>query len=672
MSRPTVVIDLVRDIGLARDLSAGGVFVRDCKLAINSDCDLVVRGADEELSLPARVVFVDGNRGAGLELVGFSPAMRDQLAAFVAAIPSAVGTVPGIAPPAAAPSSLIEDIAAELYGLALEDPPELDMAIGTERQAKLPASARPQDRTEDDAFDEWDQLATDRARDSQRNLAVATERARSRDSQRINAVPDDAHEPEMFVDAPTERPATSEMQAILELPSFDAPTERPRIRASMPPPNGPTPQGSQPGIPPVADRARQRDTQPSIDPHTAQASSSNPPQARPSDVKPAIDLRMAHARSRDLQPSIDPRMAQLPIDPRAAQARARDAQARDTQPSIDPRAPQARSRDTQPSIDPRARSRDTQPSIPPADGIDPVTIRRTRDSQPAIDAVPDPVTIRPRSRDSQPIDGRGDVASIRGARDSQPAFELEPILELELEGEAPRRDSPPSYAPATFEIELSPQIARGAPAAREIHTEPYSPIDLAEIDDDREQYRGVLMADDPPAPQRPMAMAEGSLVEGENDGVDGEAGDDEEEGEERKKLGLNHSERLRGLSLVEQIRKANSVDPSERMALERMYGKNVWEALLRNQRLTAPEVARIARMGALPRPLIELIVGNGAWLHVPEVRRALLQNPKLGTDQIQRILRLVPKHELKLASVQTAYPMPVRDAAKKMLREQGG
>jgi hypothetical protein len=74
-------------------------------------------------------------------------------------------------------------------------------------------------------------------------------------------------------------------------------------------------------------------------------------------------------------------------------------------------------------------------------------------------------------------------------------------------------------------------------------------------------------------------------------------------------------------------------------------------------------------MGLLPRTLLEVIVGNGTWLQVPEVRRALLANPKLSPDQVMRVLRLVPKHELKLAAVQTAYPHAVRDAAKRLLRD---
>ncbi len=142
-------------------------------------------------------------------------------------------------------------------------------------------------------------------------------------------------------------------------------------------------------------------------------------------------------------------------------------------------------------------------------------------------------------------------------------------------------------------------------------------------------------------------------------------GDDEEV----RKIALNVHERLRGLTLAQQVKIAQRGEVHERIVLERLYGKNVWEALLHNPRLTGPEVARIARMGSLPRVLVEVIVGNGAWLQVPEVRRALLSNPRLGIDQIVRVLRLLPKHELKLATTQTAYPHAVRDQARRMVRD---
>ncbi len=148
--------------------------------------------------------------------------------------------------------------------------------------------------------------------------------------------------------------------------------------------------------------------------------------------------------------------------------------------------------------------------------------------------------------------------------------------------------------------------------------------------------------------------------------------DDDDDDAPARKIARNIHERLRGLTLVQQLKVAQQGETAERIVLERMYGKNVWEALLRNPRVTSPEVSRIARMGALPRPMIELIVGNGAWLQIPEVRRALLSNTRLQTDQILRVLRLLPKHELKLAAMQTAYPVAVRDAAKRMIRDAAG
>ena len=133
-------------------------------------------------------------------------------------------------------------------------------------------------------------------------------------------------------------------------------------------------------------------------------------------------------------------------------------------------------------------------------------------------------------------------------------------------------------------------------------------------------------------------------------------------------LPLNVQERLRGLSLHEQLRVAREGSLAERVALERIYGKVVWESLLRNRNLTAPEVARLAKMGTMPRPLLELIVGNPAWLQLPEVRRALLSNPRLTQDMTRKVLALVPRDELKLATQNTAYPAAVRMAAKALVK----
>ena len=126
---------------------------------------------------------------------------------------------------------------------------------------------------------------------------------------------------------------------------------------------------------------------------------------------------------------------------------------------------------------------------------------------------------------------------------------------------------------------------------------------------------------------------------------------------------------LLALNPTQQLKLARKGEIAERVLLERLYGKQVWEALLQNPRITLPEVARIARKGSVPRPTLELIWENAGWIKDQSIRRALLANTKLPGDTIVKLLRLMPRHELKVLEKGTAYPAPVREAARKLLRE---
>ena len=233
---------------------------------------------------------------------------------------------------------------------------------------------------------------------------------------------------------------------------------------------------------------------------------------------------------------------------------------------------------------------------------------------------------------------------------------------------APRPAAMPPETLPPLDLQLAP----------ELDTDPVPRIDLeSDADPDPDSGSDSDSDSDSESDFDPAATAGSAAAEADAD-ADADAnansdaemkeGETTEEGETCKKLALTMHERLRGLTIVQQLKKANSPDPTERMTLERIYGKTVWEALLRNARLTAPEVARLARMGTMPRTLVELIINNGSWLQIAEVRRALLSNPRLGVDQILRVLRLLPKPELKVAASLMTYPHAVRDAAKRLLK----
>ena len=147
-----------------------------------------------------------------------------------------------------------------------------------------------------------------------------------------------------------------------------------------------------------------------------------------------------------------------------------------------------------------------------------------------------------------------------------------------------------------------------------------------------------------------------------------EATGTEDEARPRRRSPRNMQERIRALSSAEQQKLARSGEQTERVALERIYGKAVWENLLRNPKITQTEVARIARMGVISQPLIETIVSNRGWLSSPQVRRALLSNRRLKSEMILSVLRATPKNELRLVPKQTAYSTAVREAAQKLIK----
>lgn len=125
-------------------------------------------------------------------------------------------------------------------------------------------------------------------------------------------------------------------------------------------------------------------------------------------------------------------------------------------------------------------------------------------------------------------------------------------------------------------------------------------------------------------------------------------------------------EKLRKLKRGEQIRMARSGEQPQRVALERLLGKDIWEPLLHNPKITIPEVARIARKGTCPTPLLDLIVDNKSWAKSPPIRRALLTNPRLSHGAARRVLSMAPKPELRVAAKQMAYPAAIRELARKM------
>jgi hypothetical protein len=164
---------------------------------------------------------------------------------------------------------------------------------------------------------------------------------------------------------------------------------------------------------------------------------------------------------------------------------------------------------------------------------------------------------------------------------------------------------------------------------------------------------------------------------GEEDGAPGggaAGGEDDAEPDPLEQRADVHTQHridvLRKLSHAQRQKVARKGELQDRVLLERLFGRDLWPQLLQNPKLTLPEVARIGRKRSVPLPLLQVIVDNNTWIQASVVRRALLSNPRVGHDAVDKLIRMTPKHELKLMTSTLAYSGYVRDAARRALKKE--
>jgi hypothetical protein len=127
-------------------------------------------------------------------------------------------------------------------------------------------------------------------------------------------------------------------------------------------------------------------------------------------------------------------------------------------------------------------------------------------------------------------------------------------------------------------------------------------------------------------------------------------------------------DRLRGLSRMEKLFLAAKADRIERAILAQDNDPQVLFTLLKNPRLTADEVIRIAKSPFLTFQTAEAIVKSTQWLSNPEVRVALVHNAKTPPPFAMRLLHTLPESEVRAISRGAATSMALKVAALKKLQ----
>lgn len=127
-------------------------------------------------------------------------------------------------------------------------------------------------------------------------------------------------------------------------------------------------------------------------------------------------------------------------------------------------------------------------------------------------------------------------------------------------------------------------------------------------------------------------------------------------------------DRLRSLSRTEKLLLTPKADRIERAILAQDSDPQVLYTLLKNPRLTADEVIRIAKSPFLTFQTAEAIVKSTQWFSNLEVRVALVHNAKTPPAFALRILQTLPEAEVRTISRGAATSMALKQAALKKLQ----
>jgi hypothetical protein len=126
-------------------------------------------------------------------------------------------------------------------------------------------------------------------------------------------------------------------------------------------------------------------------------------------------------------------------------------------------------------------------------------------------------------------------------------------------------------------------------------------------------------------------------------------------------------DRMRGLSQMEKLLLAVKADRMERALLVQDNDPRVLLSLLRNPRLTVEEVVRIAKSSYLTFQIADVIMKAGQWMGSPDVRLALVHNPKTPPPFALRILPLLPDSDVR-AIARAGTSMALKTAALRRLQ----
>ena len=140
-----------------------------------------------------------------------------------------------------------------------------------------------------------------------------------------------------------------------------------------------------------------------------------------------------------------------------------------------------------------------------------------------------------------------------------------------------------------------------------------------------------------------------------------------ENNQDPSRVEQNTWERIRNLHRTEKLLLAPKADRSERQVLIQDNDAQVIFSLLKNPRITAEEVIRIARSPLLSSIAAELIAKTTVWAGNSEIRAALVHNARTPTPLAIKLLPTLPDPEIRQIAKSGGVSQALKQAALRIV-----
>jgi len=130
-------------------------------------------------------------------------------------------------------------------------------------------------------------------------------------------------------------------------------------------------------------------------------------------------------------------------------------------------------------------------------------------------------------------------------------------------------------------------------------------------------------------------------------------------------------EQLRGMTVTEKAMLAMRANLAERRLLIQDPNPKIQEFLMRNPRLTEPEIAWIAKNPMSAIPTLLTIIQHKEWMSVDAIRQGILTNPKTPSHIIlDRIPHLSAADLIKMRQAKNLRE-DIREAVQRQMKKKG-